>query len=704
MSTVAAILAPRRANLVAAAAVVLAPLALVLVRLLPAYGAGLALRLAAAGACALLLPGALIVRALRTRLDPASAVAAALAWSLVALFVALAATFAFNRSLTFTLGALAGVCLLALVAGVLRSEGEAAPRVETRTVLGLAAAGLAIGAVVWSEVPPIQSDALEHLGRARKLDELPRLESFRASEMFREGNPHPGYAFPLWHGALALVARLADVDAAAVVRWFPALLTPLVLVVTYAAGAALFRSRWGGIAVVASQLALFGLPPRGLGGLGLLETVTGPAHSSLLLLVPALLALALAFVERGDRALLLSVGAAAFALAVVHPSYAPCVVLSLGGFAVARLLLAPDERRDAVRCGLTVAAVSVAVLPFLAWLAPLVAATEQATPDPDEWRRQMAWYAPQLDFFGESFRLAPRAIAAAGPVAVAGLLAIPCAVFARRSRWSALVFGTTLPIFAILLVPPLFTLLSDFASLSQSRRLAGFLPLPFAIAGIAVLLARLRIVGVVVAIGVGIALQLLYPGDFGYNLPRGGGPSWPVWFACLGGTAAFIAAVVLRRRGGGAPEASRWAAAVALALIAPIAVLTLSDMPREWRGYVLSPGLVAALRSEVRPGEVVLANERVSYHAAAFAPVYVAASEHAWDRPFDRIRDVRRFFATDGVTSDAERRRILARYGATWVIVEKKRPAPRRFLSSLELVYDGKRFALYHAPFAWKLG
>ena len=246
MTTVTTSLQARRANLVVPALVAAVPLALLLVRLVPAHDFGLALRLSVATVCVLFVPGFLIVRLLGKSADPPLVVAAALAWSLVALFVALAVTFAFNRSLVFTLALLVGLCLASVVAGLARNRPVEAPgRADVATLLGLLTAGLIVGAVVWWAAPPIEGDALEHLARTRKLAELPRFESVRVSELFREGNLHPGYAFPLWHGALALVARLAGVDSASVVGMLSAVLTPLAFVVIYAAGAALFRSRAG---------------------------------------------------------------------------------------------------------------------------------------------------------------------------------------------------------------------------------------------------------------------------------------------------------------------------------------------------------------------------------------------------------------------------------------------------------------------------
>ena len=88
--------------------VLLAVPALALARLVPAEGIGLGLRLGAATAC-LLIPGALISRALRVR-----GLAPAVAWSLAALLFALAITFAVHSSLWLTLALLGVVALVAL--------------------------------------------------------------------------------------------------------------------------------------------------------------------------------------------------------------------------------------------------------------------------------------------------------------------------------------------------------------------------------------------------------------------------------------------------------------------------------------------------------------------------------------------------------------------------------------------------------------
>ena len=46
------------------------------------------------------------------------------------------------------------------------------------------------------------------------LDDGRRFRMLNVVDEFKHGGLHPGYAFPVWHSAVALVARLSDVDPA----------------------------------------------------------------------------------------------------------------------------------------------------------------------------------------------------------------------------------------------------------------------------------------------------------------------------------------------------------------------------------------------------------------------------------------------------------------------------------------------------------
>src|SRR5207244_424525 len=190
-------------------------------------------------------------------------------------------------------------------------------------------AGIAFGIALWHLAGPVQGDALFHLGRIRKLAELGGL-SLRAVDEFKDGGLHPGYAFPLWHGVLALVSRLAGVDPAAVVRHESSLLAPVLFLVTYEAGRALFRSAALAWAVLAAQL---GLAAFAAGNGGALPGLALPATAAQYLLPAA----ALALVFRGRPVPLASL---ALGLALVHPTYALYLLLVLAGFLVVRAALA----------------------------------------------------------------------------------------------------------------------------------------------------------------------------------------------------------------------------------------------------------------------------------------------------------------------------------------------------------------------------
>jgi len=227
------------------------------------------------------------------------------------------------------------------------------------------------------------------------------------------------------------------------------------------------------------------------------------------------------------------------------------------------------------------------------------------------------------------------------------------------------------------------------------------MPVPFVVAAAAVVAGRLRLAGVLVALGVGIALELLYSAETTHVVEEGG-PVWPIWVAAGGAPLALLAAFVLRRRR--APEAAStsWAAAVALAFVAPIAVGGLASLDRadEPDPSALSPGVVRAL-NDLERDVVVIAPVPTAYRAAAFAPVYVVATPppHAADtdenRPYRRQRDVIRFFAPASGASDEERLRLLDRYGADVLLVDKHRPHPRRLIRSLPAVYEDGRYALF---------
>ena len=650
---------------------------LLLARLLPEDTAvGLYARLVAA-TILLLLPGALIADALGRR-----STSATLVWSLAALAAALMAVFALGASLVLALPILVAIAAAALVAGWRR---ERPPRIPGSLVVG--AFGVIFGLALWHVAGDVSGDGLFHLARVRKLIELDDL-SLNAVNEFADGGLHPGYAFPLWHGFLGLVAFLAGVDPQAVVLHEPSVLAPVAFVVAYEAGATLFRSAWAGTAVLVAQVGQISLAP---GHGGAYAALALPGTASRQLLVPAALTLLFAHVRDGSRATLAGLGAAGLALAFVHPTYALFLAVPVAGFALVRLAW---SRLDARRIGLALAAFLVPAGAVLLWLLPLVRSTRSYRPDEDELSRGLQQYAGQVELVGDdTYRLAPEVLARGGSVAVAALLAIPLAGLAGARRWAAWVLGGSLAVFALMLVPELFTGLSEVTSLSQARRAAGFLPFAFAFAGGLAVLARL--IGPVLplaALAAGSALQLVYPGDFTLKLEEGGGPALVTWIAFAAGGLALAVAFLLRERA----TFDRRGPVVAISALLFVFPVVLSaawswDPAEGRRDPGLTPGLVEALREQVPEGAIVFSDLETSYRIGAYAPVYVAANPPAHvadtekNRPYGRRTDLRRFLRTGDLS-------IPLRYGAAWIVVDTSRAD---LVLDLPVAYRDERYTLY---------
>jgi hypothetical protein len=624
-----------------------------------------------------LAPGWLLARALGVR-----SVAASLSWALAVLFGALVLTFVLGSTLTLTLVLLAVTALAAGLVWITRGRPSAEPAPGRWWALFW---GALLGVLLWPVAPDVQGDGLFHLARVRKLLELDTLSLEGVSE-FADGSLHPGYAFPLWHGFLALVARISGADPEQVVVHLPSVLAPLAVVIAYEAGWALFRRTWASGATAGAQVALTCFAP-GEGGAYVFLSL--PATSGRQLLVPAALALALETIRSPSAGLLASTAAAGLVLAVVHPTYAIFLWIPVVGFLAVRALWA---RRD-LRAG--AAALGALVVPaalFMLWLLPVVTDTRSVSPDREEVRRAFGQYPGQLDVRSDDvYSLAPEVFTRSGAVAIAALLLVPLAGLAASRRWAAYVAGGTLAVFAVMLVPLLFTTLSDLVSISQARRAAGFLPFAFALAGgLAVLSKLLGRLLPPFALGAGIGLQLAYPGDFGYVL-QDTAPAWITWAALAGAAAALVVGVV--RRG---PALEARAALAAALFLAPVVVAGLGDWERTPAPRIasLSPGLVQAVRETVSSGSIVYSDQETSYRLAGYAPVYIAVAPpgHVADteenRPYERARDGRRFVRTGDLS-------IPVSYGAEYLVVDRLR---QDLDVDLPVLYEDERFTLYRLP------
>jgi hypothetical protein len=245
------------------------------------------------------------------------------------------------------------------------------------------------------------------------------------------------------------------------------------------------------------------------------------------------------------------------------------------------------------------------------------------------------------------------------------------------------------------MLPFVFSTFADAVSLSQARRLISFLPLAFALAGGAVLAGRLRLAGVAAGAALGAGLAWAYPGEFTYRVHQGG-PGWTVYVAIFGGLAALGLGAWLRPWG---PEAGPWAAPAALAFAVAVAVSGIGHVHRQPRDpQALTPGVIAALRADVRAGQVIFGDVDAIYRAAAYVPAYISAAPpahvavNAKNRPRQRRGDTNRFF--DPRTTPAARQHLLEMYGARWLLLDwarEKRPV----VPGLQRVYADDRFALY---------
>jgi hypothetical protein len=629
------------------------------------------------GMAVVLAPGWLLARALGVR-----SAAATLAWSLVVVFAALAVTFALESTLTLTLLLLLAVAVVAGLAG--RRRGWPTAAAVPGRPWALFWGGI-VGLILWVSAPAVQGDGLFHLARVRKLLDLDSLSLDRVSE-FADGSLHPGYAFPLWHGFVALVAKVAVVDPEQAVVHLPSILAPLAVVVAFEAGWALFRRTWAAGATAGAQVAMICFAP-GKGGAYVFLSL--PATCARQLLVPAALALAFETVRSPSRALVLSTAAAGLALAVVHPTYAIFLWIPFVGFLVVRVLW---ERKDVVTGMVALAALVVPAALFLLWLRPIVNDTRSVSPDTAEVHRAFEQYGGQLVVHSDtSYNLAPEVFTRAGAVAIVALLLVPLGGFAARRRWAAYVVGGSLAVFAAMLLPLLFTSLADLVSISQARRAAGFLPFAFAFAGGMGVLMRLAGPSLIpLALGAGMFLQIVYPGDFEYVL-KNPGPTWITWFSVVGALATLALGLVRRR-----PALEKGAALAAAAFLTPViggGLLDLRPTPLPELATI-SDGLVGAVRADVAAGEIVYSDPETSFRLAAFAPVYIAVAPpgHVADtkenRPYERARAARRFLRTGDLP-------IPRAFGADYVVLDRVRT---RLALDLPVLYRDGRFTLYRLP------
>jgi Family of unknown function (DUF6541) len=661
-------------------------------RLLPETGFGLWLRLGAA-TLVVLLPGTLVARCLGQRGTSASFVS-----SVTLVGMALALTLAVGASIDVTLAFVLGVGALAFAWSLTgwHAEDVRLPGAARFLRGALVVAGIGLGIGVWFVQGAFTGDAFFHLGRVRKLDSLGSLSLHNVGE-FAHGGLHPGYAFPLWHAWLALVAKLAGVDPASVAAHESSLLVPLALLLVYEMGWAIFRSAGLALAVVLGQVAIKAFAP---GHGGVYPFLWEPSTVATQLLVPAAIAFFFHFVRRPTRPAAVMLAATSVSIALVHPTYALFLAIPLGAFVVARAML---TRGTDLRNGIVAFVVFglPMTLAFL-WLEPVVKQTIPVSPGPKQLKHNLIHYHHDLVVHSLTrYSLAPGRIDRNGSVAVAALLLVPLALLARRRRWSALVLGGAVAILGIELWPLIFPHFSDAVSLSQSRRASGFIPFAVALAGGAALVSRFsRTLALVGGLALGIWLQVAYTGDFGLRAPRTE-PAWVVWVALYGGIAALVIGAFLawQRRGPAGPVARQRGITTAFAVflfVLPVIVHGFSYWSPQTKrdNAALTPGLIRFLQRDVPARSVVVADLSTSYRATAFAPVYVVAvtpTHAANTRPNElhkRKLAVLRFLAHP-------RRDFAQRWRVEWIVLTRAEHVGAIERLGLQRAYEDSRFVVF---------
>ena len=436
------------------AALLVAPAVLVAARL-----AGIdALAVWCAFAVCVMLPGWGAMRLLRIERGLGLSGAAVVSTSLgLAIWIApLAAAFAVHLPLTAPLVAV-------LIAGVvLCSVAVTRPLLFDRVsvweaVAGALAAGL-FAFIAWRISTGVISDALFHVGRMRKLEDIGSL-SLTAISSYKDGAPHAGYAFPLLHAAFAGVADLAGVDVATAFIYLQPLCALLTMFGAFAVARSLTGWRTAGYlaaAVLAWDLVTLIN--------GLIQQVNQPPVFTFFVLTPAAVLLFVGAM-RGSRSAAWSAMAAVTVIALVHPTYAvPCLAIAAGialGSWRAHLRM-PPVALEALGASFLA---SAAVAAWIWWVAIRGGERRAIITHSDEFlhhgARAILMY-PWAPVFGRGYVL----------------VAILCLILLVRFRDLLPAAGAMLAPLTLLLLPGLSTVVLAATGMGQFHRFWQVLPWP----------------------------------------------------------------------------------------------------------------------------------------------------------------------------------------------------------------------------------
>jgi hypothetical protein len=550
-----------------------------------------------------------------------------------------------------------------------------------------AAAAAAFAFLAWRLSTGVISDALFHVGRMRKLEDLGSL-SLSAISSYQHGAPHAGYAFPLLHAAFAGTARVAGVDVATTFIYLQPLCAFLTMLGVYALARSLSGWRTAGYlaaAVLAWDLCTLIN--------GLIMQVNQPPVFTFFVLTPAAVLLFVSAL-RGSRSAAWSAMAAVTVIALVHPTYAvPCLAIAAGialGSWRAHMRMPPVALEALAASALASGAVAL----WIWWVAIDGGHRRQIITHSDEFlnhdARGLLMY-PWAPVYGRGYVLA----------------AILSLVLLVRFRDLLPLAGALLAPLALLLLPGLNTAAIAATGMGQFHRFWQVLPWPAVLAAAACVAAAL--LGVRRGLAAALVLALLS------ERLRTDHDFWrqPTSIVVVAGLAAVVVALVLRPRR--MVESGPWwlaALLVAAVMVGPVRhgyqpVLDEAEAgpyraPRADLATQITPDVYDWFRHLQGPPPVVLGEDHRVFELIGYADVYAAALPEARSRAEPKLDTSRRlkleqrFF--DIHTPAGVRSRIIDQLRADYVLLDLEGQAdvaPQILAQpGLRVVERGPRFVI----------
>jgi hypothetical protein len=638
-------------------------------------------------AVCILLPGWAAVRLLRLEriLGLAGSIVAATALGLAVWIPPLAAAFVGHTSFGPPFAVVLAATVVMSAAALRRPLLLELP--AWWEALAGAAAAAAFGFVAWRLSTGVISDALFHVGRMRKIDEMGHL-SLSSIASYENGAPHAGYAFPLMHAAFAGVARLANVDVATAFVYLQPLCAALAMLGVFAFVRAMTGWRIAG--VLAAVLLAWDLCVLIN---GLVMQINQPPVFTFTVLTPAALVLFVAALG-GSRAAAPASMAAVGVIALVHPTYAVPFLAVAAGIAAGAWRAHLRMPKVALEALAASAVASFLIAVWIWWEAihgghrrVIITHSDEFVHDGGHGLLMYPW-AP---VFGRGYVLV-------------GIVAL---ILLARYRPMLAVVGANLGLLALLLLPGLNTVVILGTGMGQFHRFWQVLPWPAAVAAGACVAAW----RVGPRYSIAAALVLAYALD--RVRPEPGFWREPVsWLVVLAAVAALIALVPRPRRT--VARGPWWAAAllVAAVLVGPVhyggeRVLEIAEAgphrtPRPDLVVELTPDVVRVFRSLPGSPPVVLGSEHRVFELMAYANIYAAALPEARSRAEPKVDTQGRLAAAlrffDEKTTSAQRTDILRSLGVDYVLLDLQGQSAvsSQILAQpgLTAVYRGPRFVV----------